>query len=218
MQRRVLLLAGMTAVWPRILLAQSPDQAEQKADQSVRVGDRWTYAETDQITGDTKATSVSVVTQVSDKEFDTLLSVRGKPGARIVAFDHDWNRIDDSLWKFKPHDGLGIRSPLTVGKEWRSEFESNNMQSGTVLNGTVRSKVTAQESVTTEAGTFDTFRIEHHLVEYMTTDPSKGSEDEIVIWYAPRINHWVKRTAIIRIEKRIRSSTSLELVDFSRKL
>jgi hypothetical protein len=75
------------------------------------------------------------------------------------------NRIDDSMWKFKAHDGVGIRSPLTVGKEWRSEFESNNMQSGMVLRGTVGSKVAAQETATTEAGTFDTFRIEHHPVE-----------------------------------------------------
>jgi hypothetical protein len=214
LRRQVLLLAGAIAVWPRVLVAQ----ASEEADQSVRVGDRWTYEGKDEITGETKGTLVEVVTDVSDKEFDIRVTVRGKQGGRLIAYDHDWNRLDDSTWKFKPHDGRGIRRPLEVGKEWRSEFECSNMHSGTILNATSKTKVTAQEALTTPAGTFDTFKIETKTTEYSTDDPSRGSDTEFVIWYAPRINHWVRRTSLIRSEKRVRSSSSEELVDFSRKL
>lgn len=214
LRRQVLLLAGAIAVWPRVLVAQ----ASEEADQSVRVGDRWTYEGKDEITGETKGTLVEVVTDVSDKEFDIRVTVRGKQGGRLIAYDHDWNRLDDSTWKFKPHDGRGICRPLEVGKEWRSEFECSNMHSGTILNATSKTKVTAQEALTTPAGTFDTFKIETKTTEYSTDDPSRGSDTEFVIWYAPRINHWVRRTSLIRSEKRVRSSSSEELVDFSRKL
>jgi hypothetical protein len=54
--------------------------------------------------------------------------------------------------------------------------------------------------------------------QFNTADPSKLTETQVVIWYAPQINHFVRRTAIVKFEKRTRSSRSEELVDFTRKL
>jgi hypothetical protein len=44
------------------------------------------------------------------------------------------------------------------------------------------------------------------------------ADNEFTLWYAPRINHWVRRTSIVWSEKRVRISGSEELVDFHRKL
>jgi hypothetical protein len=210
--KQALCLAAMVLVWPAVVVAQSSHD-----EPSVRAGDRWTYETKDEITGEGSGTVVDVVTEVSDKEFDVRRAKRGGSGGWLIAYDHEWNRLDNSVWKFKPNDGQGIRVPLVVGKEWQAEFESSNMKNGTVLEGAVRTKVAARESITTAAGTFDTFRLETHTSTHVTEDPSKVADNEVVTWYAPQINHWVKRTTTFRVEKRIRSSISEELVDFGRK-
>jgi hypothetical protein len=209
----VLLLAGAVMVWPRIVVAQTAEGA----DQPVRVGDRWTYEGRDEIVGETIRTLVEMVTEVSDTEIVTRRTLRGKPGAQIVAYDRNWNRLDDSMWKFKPHDGRGIDSPLQLGKEWHAEFECNNMHAGTFIKASSSSKVMAQETLTTPAGVFDTFKIETKVEEH-STGSSVDSDNEFTLWYAPRINHWVRRTSIVWSEKRVRISGSEELVDFHRKL
>jgi hypothetical protein len=75
----------------------------------------------------------------------------------------------------------------------------------------------AQETVTTPAGTFETFKIERHQSEYNTIVQSRITEVDSVIWYAPKINRWVRRTFVTRFDKRLRSSTSEELAEFHRK-
>ena len=87
-----------------------------------------------------------------------------------------------------------------------------------MLRSTSISKVVAQETVTTPAGTFETFKIERHVLQHNTVDPTKESETDVITWFAPSINRWVRRTFLTRFEKRVRSNTSEELVDFSRKM
>ena len=36
-------------------------------------------------------------------------------------------------------------------------------------------------------------------------------------WYAPAIDHWVKRTFISRADKHLQISTTIELIDYGRK-
>jgi hypothetical protein len=215
--RRALLLAGLTAVWPQILTAQSPDQTKENADQSVRVGDRWIYRMTDQLKGQHRDAVVAVI-GVSDKGYGTFQTVGGYAG-RFYIFDHDWNVTDDSVDTFKPNDGRGVRLPLAIGEKWQTKYDSQKSGNETVKHGLVQSKVTGQESATTMAGTFETFRVEHNAAEFKNngTTPSDKSEEEIVIWYAPQINRWVRRTVIIRAEKQIRTNLSWELVGFLRK-
>jgi hypothetical protein len=74
----------------------------------------------------------------------------------------------------------------------------------------------AQEDVTTLAGTFNTFKIERYVRQFNTADPSKLTESQIVLWYAPRINHFVRRTTLVKFEERTRSIMSEELADFTR--
>src|SRR5437762_3488918 len=207
------LAIGLAGTWPFALKSQPSEEA----DGPVRGGDRWVYDTKDEITGYPKDTYTEIVTEVSPKEIVTNWTFSGKPGSLMVVYDRDWNRIDNVTWKFKPNDAQGMRFPLAVGKTWRAEFDARNTQTGANMRSSISSKVVAQETITTSAGTFDTFKIERTGKEFGTADPSKFFESQMVIWYAPKINHWLRRIYTSKYEKRTRSSTSEELTDFSRK-
>jgi hypothetical protein len=207
-------MAVAAATWPLLLAAQSSTPQATP----VAVGDHWMFDTRDEITNSPLDTLIQLVTDVSPTEIVVRLSSRGKPGFQLVVFDHDWDRIEDPRTKWKPNDGQGTRMPLTVGKEWRTELESRSIQNGGGWTGTVLSKVTAREMVMTPAGMFDTFRIEERIRDVNTADPSRYQDQEAVIWYAPQINHFVRRTNTTLSQKRVSAKVSAELVDFGRKL
>jgi uncharacterized protein DUF3108 len=191
-------------------------QPSEEADGGIRVGDRWVYDTKDELTGYPKDTYTEIVTEVSPNEIVTNWSFSGKPGSIMVVYDRDWERKDNIVWKFKPNDGQGVRLPLAVGKTWRAQFDARNTQTGVNVRSSISSKVVGKETITTSAGTFDTFKIERTGREFKTSDPSRIFESQIVVWYAPEINHWVRRTVTMKHQKHITSSTSEELSDFSR--
>jgi hypothetical protein len=194
----------------RDIVAQVGDLA------GVLPGDRWVYEVKDEITGDLKRTTTVVVLDVSEKEINTRMSVRGAARPFETVFDRNWNRIDDGIWKFRPSDGAGVQTPLQVGKEWRFENKSTHAN-GTALSTTGQSKVVGEEKVTTSAGTFDTFKIETRMRHVNANDQTKASTVNATLWYAPTVNRWVRRTNETRIEGRVRDSHTEELVDYSRK-
>jgi hypothetical protein len=206
-------LAGIVAMWPPMLSAQSPDATV--AD--IRVGDWWTYDRKDEITGKPMGRFTSAVTEVSPAEITTRADHGPTDGAGIVVFDHDWNRIRNGKLNYKPSDGHGVRLPLIVGKEWRIEFEERNAQSGVSMKGVSLSKIAAQEMLTTPAGTFETFRIERKAQQFDAANPSKLIEMQFVLWFAPQINHWVRRTIVSKVQKHVRGSSSDELTAFGGK-
>ena len=118
--------------------------------------------------------------------------------------------------KYKPDNGQGFRLPLAIGKLWRSEYDEKNNNTGANMHGSSIGKVTAQETLTTPAGTFDTFKIETQIKAFPSSDPAKLWDYQIVRWYAPQVNYWVRDSYVAKFDKRARSSTSAELIDFSR--
>jgi len=38
-----------------------------------------------------------------------------------------------------------------------------------------------------------------------------------VTWYAPAIDHWVKRTFVSRADQHVRTNNTIELVEYGRK-
>jgi hypothetical protein len=207
------LLLGVAALSPNVLTAQSPTPA----DGGVQVGDHWTFDSRDEITGLPRDTFTRAVTEVSPNEIVVRQGFRGKSGFSIIVYDHNWNRIENSTVKFKPNDGQGIRPPLALGKDWRSEFEARNTQTGSSFKDTVVSKIVAQEMLMVPAGMYETFKIETRTRELNTANPSRSTEFEYVGWYAPLINFWVRRMLVTKIQKRTTESVSEELVDFGRK-
>ncbi|HLH95497.1 MAG TPA: hypothetical protein VKW08_10310 [Xanthobacteraceae bacterium] len=204
-------LGALAICWPQGLLAQTATSADE-----VKVGDRWVYESKDESTGYPKDTYTFIVTSVSNDQIVTSMTVKGKTGSPLITFGRDWSVVDNGLWTFKPNSGQGIPLPLAVGKEWHKQFEAKNNQSGAFMKGSIVAKVVAQESITTSAGTFDTFKVNIQEREFNTADPSKSFESEIVTWFAPQVNRWVRRTTLVKSDKRTRSSTSEELADFSR--
>jgi hypothetical protein len=213
-----ILLLGL-AGGPGLILAQS--QGETGG--APRVHDLWIYDTKNEVTGLPAEGYTEMVTEVSAKEVVVNRTfrepVRRWPQNYIVTYDHDWDVIDRFDYKFKPNDGLGVRMPFSVGKTWQAEFDAQNLHTTRrVYRGTSSSKVVAQETITTDAGTFDTFKIEQQARWLDPLDPARMWEFQIVSWFAPQINHWVRRTNLIKFEKRLRDNTTEELADFNRKL
>lgn len=204
-------------IWPTLVLGGLQGAEAQTADLAgVLRGDRWQYEITDEITGDvTQATSIFVIS-VSDTEIQTRATSRALRPIQIV-YDRNWNRIDDDAWKYKPSDGTGIRMPLEVGKSWRFESKAVHMQNGSTISTAGQSKVVAQESVTTQAGTFDTFRIETTTRQVNAVDQTKAATFKTTLWYSPTVNRWVRKTYEMSIEGRVREANTEQLTDYSRK-
>ena len=141
----------------------------------VLPGDRWVYEVKDEITGDLKSTTTVVVLDVSESEINTRISVRGAARPQQIVFDRSWNRVDDSIWKYRPSDGTGIQAPLQVGKDWRFENKATHFQNGTALSTTGQSKIVGEEKVTTSAGTFDAFKIETTMRQVNSNDQTKAA-------------------------------------------
>src|SRR5215510_183159 len=184
--------------------------------EAVRVGDRWSYDIKDDLTGDLKNAITVVVVEVNDKEITTRVTYRGKDRTQTMVFDLDWGRVDDGAWKLSP-SGIGIRKPLRIGKEWRSDGNATNLHSGIPFRASGFAKVAAEEPITVPAGTFDTFRVDMTVRLINARDQTKSSTWTFVVWYAPAVNRWVKRKTEGRYEGRLRDSYFEELTEYSRK-
>src|SRR5258705_3258644 len=156
-----------------------------------------------------------VVGDVNDKEITARISVRERERPQTAIFDPDWGRIDDGSWRLRP-PGIGIKKPLQVGKEWRSDANGVHLQSGVTFRAEGIAKVVGGEQVTTEAGTFDTFRVDMTVRMINTKDQTRSQTYTFVVWYAPAVNRWVKRTTEWRSERPVTETLFFEIYkDFS---
>jgi len=181
-------------------------------------GDRWIYEVRDEIMGTVISTRQNVITEVTPKEITVRyknLGTNNNEGLNI--YDRSWNVLEDRPWRFSPHDGTGIQSPLAVGKSWPVQTNNINSANGNVWKRSGTSKVVGQETVTTRAGTFETFKIETRFNARNVNNPTMQNEVTSVTWYAPAIDHWVKRTFVSLANKHLQISTVLELIEYGRK-
>src|SRR5215471_19714756 len=109
------LLLGLTLAYPKNVVAQFFQEAEG----ALRVGDRWVYDTRDEMTGYPKETYTEIVTELSPEEATVNLTFSGSATSVFVAYDRDWNCIDNLIWRFRPSSGEGISLPLAVGNTWR---------------------------------------------------------------------------------------------------
>jgi hypothetical protein len=189
----------------------------QESMEDPQAGDHWTYEVRDQITGDLKSTVTNTVTDVSAKEIGVKLVFLGKPDFGYQTFDRSWNALESGDWRFAPNDGTGIQAPLAVGRTWSVKATDVNRARGWSWKRSSTSKVTARESITTQAGTFDAFKIETSVQMQSANDPTKKYQNEQQTWYAPAIDHWVKRIFISRSDGKVRENSSAELLEYGRR-
>ena len=112
---------------------------------------------------------------------------------------------------------LSAAEALKAGANWKSEADDVNAGNGNIWKRTGRSKVVGQETVTTRAGTFETFKIETTVLRRPTNDPTRKMEITVQTWYAPSIDHWVKRTFVSRGNGNLLANNTVELVEYGRK-
>jgi hypothetical protein len=194
---------------------ESPNSPEPMED--AQPGDHWTYELRDEITGEVKSTITNTVTDVSASEISTRIALLGNSNSGYQTFDRSWNMTNNGIWRYTPNDGTGIRQPLAVGKTWSFKSTDLNSTAGVSAKRSGTSKVIAQENVTTRAGTFDTFKIETSFQLQNANDPTRKFHIVQQTWYAPVIDHWVKRTFVSRSEGRVREKSTVELVEYGRR-
>jgi hypothetical protein len=182
-------------------------------------GDHWTYEIRDEVTGKITMTREDVVMEVAP----AAISVRfkklngGNGEQQLVTYDRSWSLVDARPWRYSPNDGTGIQSPLEIGKTWPVRTNNINSANGNVWKRSGTSKVIGQESVTTKAGTFETFKIETTFTGTNVNNPMMKNEVSSVTWYAPAIDHWVKRTFVSRANKHLQINQAYELIEYGRK-
>jgi hypothetical protein len=197
---------------PAIEIPNSPEPME-----DAQTGDHWTYELRDDITGEVKSTITNTVTDVSGSEITTRIAQLGNSNTGYQTFDRSWNLANNGIWRYTPSDGTGIRPPLAVGKTWSFKSTDLNSTAGVSWKRSGTAKVVAQESVTTRAGTFDAFKIETSFQIQNANDPTKKLQAVQQSWYAPAIDHWVKRSFVSRSDGRVRDKTTIELVEYGRR-
>jgi len=181
-------------------------------------GDRWIYEIHDEITGEKLATREVVITEVTPTDISARFRLVGTANNEgFTIYDRSWNVISNQPWKYSPNDGTGIKAPLAVGKTWAIRCNEINAGAGATWNRSGTSKVAGDESITTRAGTFETFKIETTYSSRNVADPSRKIEVTSVTWYAPAIDHWVKRTFVSRADQHVRTNNTIELVEYGRK-
>jgi hypothetical protein len=180
-------------------------------------GDHWTYEVRDEIVGKISATRTFLITGVTPTEIIERVNSSDKAEPNQVVSDRSWNLTASGDWRFSPNDGSGIQLPLAVGKTWNFQCNVINASNGNIRKRSGHSTISGQESVTTKAGTFETYKIEMTFVGRSVQDPSRATEVTTQVWYAPVIDHWVKRTFVSRVDKHVLLNNTIELVDYGRK-
>lgn len=209
-------LAQSTAPEAGTNVAVPPAEQPASMEQPL-LGDRWTYEVRDEITGNLKFTSTQLVTDVTPNEISIRIETLGNPGAGFYVYDHLWNLKVSPNWKYTPNDGLGIKVPLKVGSTWKFQGNDQFPSKGVNYQRVGTSKVVGEESITTKAGTFNTFKIESNSSSRNANDPTKKNEFTATNWYAPAIDHFVKRTSKILSDGHVNEITTLELVEYGRR-
>lgn len=194
-----------------------PPASGSEAMEDPQTGDHWTYEVHDEISGDLKSTLIQTVTDVSASEINIRLSALNSPNTGYLTFDRGWNVKNNGTWRYAPTDGTGISAPLTVGKTWSVKSSDTSISANATFRRTGTSKVTAKENLTTSAGTFDTYKIETTIQAINAKDPSRKIQVIQTTWYAPEIDHWVKRSLETRIDGRLRDKSAMELIEYGRR-
>ena len=213
------LVAGTTLAWaandtsppaPAAAKPVVPMEAPQQ-------GDFWTYEVQDEISGKISAVRNYTVTEVTPTEISVRVTTEGKDAPELSVYDRSWNLKSLGEWKYQPADGYGIHAPLKVGDGWNFAADDINSSKGFIWKRSGHSKVVGQETITTKAGTFETYKIETTLQRRPTNDPSRKQDITAVTWYAPAIDHWAKRTYVARGNGHLLTNNVVELVEYGRK-
>jgi hypothetical protein len=213
-----LLLGGMAPA-----LAQTANPSEAKpGTAAVKMpdpvpGDTWSYEVKDEISGKLKAKRTDLLTDVTKNEINLRLQVADTERTVNIIYDRSWDIVRDGPLKYSPNDGTGIRLPLAVGAQWKFAADVTDVRYGQTFKRTGISRVVKQESITTKAGTFNTFVVETNFTGRNVQDPTLINQTTWVTWFDPDIDHWVKRTILLRQNGHVVGNDTVQLTEYGRK-
>jgi hypothetical protein len=205
----------------------SPPRSSTGSDQPTRslihmedpqVGDHWIYEVRDEIAGKVTGTRNNIVTEVTPETLSVRFDMVGTSIGGFNLYDRQWNLKKSGSISYSPNDGTsGFPANLSVGKTWTFQSSMINNSNGGAWKRSGSSKVVAQETITTKAGTFDAFKIETSFLQRNANNPSGKGETTFLTWYAPAVDHWVKRVTTVKSEGHLRENNTYELVEYGRK-
>lgn len=199
--------------------AAGPPAATTAAPADIRPplpGDRWTYDVTDDISGKLQSTRTDMITDVAKDAVTVRFDVAGTGRSGTIVYDRAWGIVRADPFKYSPNDGTGIRLPLTPGEQWKFAIDVVNARNGLTFRRTGTSKVVGRENISTKAGSFDAFVIETDFSGHNVQDPSLVNQTSWRTWFAPEVDHWVKRSIVARQRGHVVSKSTVELTKYSR--
>jgi hypothetical protein len=205
------------------VIAQTPGSSEPKPGVAgVKMpdpapGDHWTYDVKDEISGMLKLTRTDMVTDVSKNEINVRYEMAGTGNSGNIIYDRSWNVLQFGAFKYSPNDGTGLRLPLAVGAQWKFSADVVNARYGTTFKRVGTSRVVRQESITTKAGTFDTFVIETDYTGRSVQDRTLINQTSWLTWFDPDIDHFVKRSVLLHQRGHVITNNTVELTGYGRK-
>jgi hypothetical protein len=220
MRRRPLVgLIFLLGVTPALAEEPAPNPAAAATEnlQQVAPGDHWTYAVKDEISGAVQWTRTDRVTDVSKSQITVRFDIANTSRSGVMVYDRSWNVVRDGPFRYLPNDGTGDQFPLTPGAQWKFAIDVINSSNGQTFRRVGNSRVTGQESIKTRAGTFDTFAIETNYTGKGVQDPTFINQASGHTWFSPDVNHWVKRSIVIRRNGNVIENNTIELTDYGHK-
>jgi hypothetical protein len=189
----VLALSISALSWTTACPAETLPPAE-RAD--PKIGDSAVFRTLDVRTGEKRETSIVVIQVDADK----IVQEASGSTSGTRTYTRDFNLLEVKTgekvtFTAKPF-WASLRFPLDVGQTWDGFFESEAVLRPRNRNTQWRWKanVVAAEAITAPAGTFQTFKIEYdgRYFAHRGSLSWTGSYKETA-WFAPSINHFVKR-------------------------
>lgn len=179
----------------------------------VRVGDNWKFRTLDGFTNETQFESTQRVVEVNDREIAIELRNLNKDKTVLRYFTREWNIVDSDDGKYDPYYPE-FKFPLAAGATWTEKY-TYLPASGVASSGFVKATVSAQEKVTVPAGTFNAYRIDRDQEVRGNTDTAVVTTTHMTTWYAPAVRRFVRRDWTVTRDGRVRSKTSMELVEYT---
>jgi hypothetical protein len=113
----------------------------------------------------------------------------------LITYDRNWRLKEDAAWRnAPPNETTGVPDGLALNKTWNYARKAKRLSPPLEVKFAGSGKVAAWEQVTLPDGaSYDAYRIE--FTEAVTpVVNNRKFEYRLVEWYAPSVNHFVKRT------------------------
>jgi len=180
-------LAAVSAWAAEAPVAQAPQWA---------VGDTWVYHYYNEVEGAMESVRTETVVGVKDGAPIYEAKIHMKSGNADSAYqrvtDADGNELSNNGINFGGDGHKLLSFPLSVGKEWDADYTRGD---GTATPAIVKThvKVLAYETVHTDAGDFQAYRIEATGAFQMNLSKMGAmSTQREIMWYAPEAKRLVK--------------------------